>query len=109
MFCFFKQKTADEMRISDWSSDVCSSDRAAQQVRAAEPLLLGHRDERRDGVAGVARLFGEEAVVEIELANRGGIGVGRPGAVEALLCGQAEQRGTARARMRQRQSGRAHV
>src|SRR3546814_6207442 len=26
MFFFFKQKTADEMRISDWSSDVCSSD-----------------------------------------------------------------------------------
>src|SRR3546814_5271952 len=25
-FCCFKQKTADEMRISDWSSDVCSSD-----------------------------------------------------------------------------------
>src|SRR3546814_8053826 len=24
--CFFKQKTAYEMRISDWSSDVCSSD-----------------------------------------------------------------------------------
>src|SRR3546814_9317493 len=23
---FFKQKTADEMRMSDWSSDVCSSD-----------------------------------------------------------------------------------
>src|SRR3546814_7948474 len=27
-FCFFKQKTAYEMRISDWSSDVCSSDLA---------------------------------------------------------------------------------
>src|SRR3546814_10430372 len=27
--CFFKQKTAYEMRISDWSSDVCSSDRKA--------------------------------------------------------------------------------
>src|SRR3546814_1737003 len=26
MFIFFKQKTAYEMRISDWSSDVCSSD-----------------------------------------------------------------------------------
>src|SRR3546814_10397010 len=26
MFCFVKQKTAYEMRISDWSSDVCSSD-----------------------------------------------------------------------------------
>src|SRR3546814_7327786 len=35
MFCFsfffFKQKTAYEMRISDWSSDVCSSDLAWRQ------------------------------------------------------------------------------
>src|SRR3546814_7676520 len=31
-FFFFKQKTAYEMRISDWSSDVCSSD-LEQQVR----------------------------------------------------------------------------
>src|SRR3546814_17399470 len=30
VICFFcKQKTADEMRISDWSSDVCSSDLVA--------------------------------------------------------------------------------
>src|SRR3546814_9112657 len=29
-FCFCKQKTAYEMRISDWSSDVCSSDLAAE-------------------------------------------------------------------------------
>src|SRR3546814_7154712 len=28
-FFFFKQKTAYEMRISDWSSDVCSSDLSA--------------------------------------------------------------------------------
>src|SRR3546814_9397667 len=27
-FCFFKQETVYEMRISDWSSDVCSSDLA---------------------------------------------------------------------------------
>src|SRR3546814_18526694 len=35
MFFFFKQKTAYEMRISDWSSDVCSSDlrRAADSTR----------------------------------------------------------------------------
>src|SRR3546814_2210518 len=32
---FFKQKTAYEMRISDWSSDVCSSDLAAQEFAAA--------------------------------------------------------------------------
>src|SRR3546814_8776131 len=32
--CFvFKQKTAYEMRISDWSSDVCSSDRMTQFMR----------------------------------------------------------------------------
>src|SRR3546814_5755663 len=29
-FFFFKQKTAYEMRISDWSSDVCSSDLQGQ-------------------------------------------------------------------------------
>src|SRR3546814_6915487 len=31
-FFFFKQKTAYEMRISDWSSDVCSSDLANRAV-----------------------------------------------------------------------------
>src|SRR3546814_2228103 len=30
---FFKQKPADEMRISDWSSDVCSSDLTTVQSR----------------------------------------------------------------------------
>src|SRR3546814_15465900 len=33
-FFFFKQKTAYEMRISDWSSDVCSSDLAIDARRA---------------------------------------------------------------------------
>src|SRR3546814_3460565 len=37
MFCFFKQKTAYEMRISDWSSDVCSSDLLGPRLR-----LLSH-------------------------------------------------------------------
>src|SRR3546814_1644506 len=34
-FFFFKQKTAYEMRISDWSSDVCSSDlkKVAESIR----------------------------------------------------------------------------
>src|SRR3546814_8515873 len=31
-FFFFKQKTAYEMRISDWSSDVCSSDLPPQRL-----------------------------------------------------------------------------
>src|SRR3546814_4668585 len=33
LFFFFKQKTAYEMRISDWSSDVCSSDLLHRSVR----------------------------------------------------------------------------
>src|SRR3546814_20041645 len=37
MFFFFKQKTAYEMRISDWSSDVCSSDLSA--IAAADGAL----------------------------------------------------------------------
>src|SRR3546814_8206585 len=32
-FFFFKQKTAYEMRISDWSSDVCSSDLEIKTIR----------------------------------------------------------------------------
>src|SRR3546814_18950769 len=39
VFFFFKQKTAYEMRISDWSSDVCSSDLLAP-IAIASALLL---------------------------------------------------------------------
>src|SRR3546814_4713109 len=42
-FFFFKQKTAYEMRISDWSSDVCSSD------------LDGSIDWRQEAGAGCFR------------------------------------------------------
>src|SRR3546814_8817123 len=41
LICFFKQKTAYEMRISDWSSDVCSSDlEAGEQARAFGPVRI---------------------------------------------------------------------
>src|SRR3546814_17690156 len=36
-FFFFKQKTAYEMRISDWSSDVCSSDLTVKGIVAKYP------------------------------------------------------------------------
>src|SRR3546814_9010082 len=41
-FFFFKQKTAYEMRISDWSSDVCSSDLAAIEAGAGEWRMPWH-------------------------------------------------------------------
>src|SRR3546814_6588908 len=39
VFFFFKQKTAYELRISDWSSDVCSSDLLLQQFSAANHFI----------------------------------------------------------------------
>src|SRR3546814_20472260 len=39
MFVFFKQKTAYEMRISDWSSDVCSSDLGDVEIAAGHGIL----------------------------------------------------------------------
>src|SRR3546814_5046859 len=41
-FFFFKQKTAYELRISDWSSDVCSSD-------LVEGRVLAHQDDVHGG------------------------------------------------------------
>src|SRR3546814_20448415 len=46
-FFFFKQKTAYEMRISDWSSDVCSSDLdGLPRLGARRPAPGGGRNER---------------------------------------------------------------
>src|SRR3546814_9052886 len=59
LFFFFKQKTAYEMRISDWSSDVCSSDLSAEPARYSpapspspsppRPAGHGRSEERRVG------------------------------------------------------------
>src|SRR3546814_3710074 len=48
-FFFFKQKTAYEMRISDWSSDVCSSDllKAASGPFAAPVFGMAKGRKRR--------------------------------------------------------------
>src|SRR3546814_1564940 len=40
-FVFFKQKTAYEMRISDWSSDVCSSDLRSADAELHFPAFAG--------------------------------------------------------------------
>src|SRR3546814_7330676 len=50
-FFFFKQKTAYEMRISDWSSDVCSSDLEKYRCRRSPlwPALPGSGAAVRSG------------------------------------------------------------
>src|SRR3546814_10879925 len=50
VFVFFKQKTAYEMRISDWSSDVCSSDLNRLGLRASG-ARIGVRALPADGKA----------------------------------------------------------
>src|SRR3546814_9777076 len=61
---FFKQKTAYEMRISDWSSDVCSSDLIG-------PGLLGqHVDDDRfavDACGGRLLIFTQAKIIAARL------------------------------------------
>src|SRR3546814_3610224 len=94
MFFFFKQKTAYEVRISDWSSDVCSSDlladdrgafaEARQRIGVALHLeqlgghllaveRLGHR------IGGVL----DRRLVGRALLGVGGCGAGKPACRES--------------------------
>src|SRR3546814_10583077 len=78
-FFFFKQKTAYEMRISDWSSDVCSSDLAASNAvekavrRRRVDLAVLHQKH-----VGTGRLRNQATIVEHK-------GVGIPLALGGVL------------------------
>src|SRR3546814_10207951 len=88
VFCFFfKQKTAYEMRISDWSSDVCSSDLAAVRaddvaLQLAPRVVLAHR---QIGVGRAELEFGDAKVVEPGTHLFGDEGVVRPDRNIALV------------------------
>src|SRR3546814_4122181 len=56
-FFFFKQKTAYEMRISDWSSDVCSSDLILDTVARAGALFRSLGDPWADTTTPHGRLM----------------------------------------------------
>src|SRR3546814_10779494 len=60
-FFFFKQKTAYEMRISDWSSDVCSSDLSMAPIAA----VAAARDRGRDELGADALVVEHEVAAEI--------------------------------------------
>src|SRR3546814_12870802 len=81
-FFFFKQKTAYEMRISDWSSDVCSSD-----------LRFGRRPEERirhprgvDDLGVAHRAVGVHANTDLDQQRSAFLGAGRdqPAALDLL-------------------------
>src|SRR3546814_7959768 len=61
IFFFFKPKTAFDMRISDWSSDVCSSDLRIMTDRSLRAAVIGQAGTqihcqagaKRNGIVGV--------------------------------------------------------
>src|SRR3546814_16502503 len=65
--CLFKRKTADEVRIRDWSSDVCSSDL-----------------DRVDGVARRRVEFGGDAGLVTDVTDQAGIGAGAERQAEGI-------------------------
>src|SRR3546814_9224249 len=73
MWCvvfFFKQKTAYEMRISDWSSDVCSSDLLLEVFGA---VVVAEEALRIAGEPGIAALLLEgigDALDHLGIAQR---------------------------------------
>src|SRR3546814_10223546 len=108
--CFFKRKTAYEMRIRDWSSDVCSSDllgaRGGEfglgltqlQLRdgAGVELRLLQVERfaaRRDRTLGDAELFVQRPQIEVALGgirrhgDRTSVVYGKREAVSVDLCG----------------------
>src|SRR3546814_9953775 len=72
-FFFFKHKTAYEMRISDWSSDVCSSD-----------LMFQARGERRCGDART----GPQVVVSAQAQRKIPDQQQSPSVADQLECSQ---------------------
>src|SRR3546814_16538842 len=82
-FFFFKQKTAYEMRISDWSSDVCSSDLRAPTHPYTQALLravaLDHLGQRLQAGEGALHGLAANAAADGFLLH-----AGQPG-IEVLL------------------------
>src|SRR3546814_1840304 len=70
MFFFFKQKTAYEMRISDWSSDVCSSDLGGDSGAGISSPAPTHSEKDSSLLRGGGGLQGlDPAGAELELRD----------------------------------------
>src|SRR3546814_18601735 len=106
IFFFFKQKTAYEMRISDWSSDVCSSDlilepddaKAARDLGADGIVVSNHGGRQLDGalstaaaLPAIAEAVGRDLTILADSGVRTGLDVLRMLALGAdgVLLGRA--------------------
>src|SRR3546814_7121735 len=106
-FFFFKQKTAYDMRISDWSSDVCSSDLFVGEQhdrRRHPPQPVGEmRVERRHPGAGV-----DQHQHEVGLLDRL-LGLPPHPCLETVVEGVLEPGGVDQPELQVGEIGRAHV
>src|SRR3546814_1295130 len=105
---FFKQKTAYEMRISDWSSDVCSSDLDLALVLLA---TLGDRQQRQIVVSQHADRIGAQRVHQAQRFQRLAAAVDQVAAEPQPVARRVEGDPVEQAlrRFETTQIGRAHV
>src|SRR3546814_10822656 len=80
VFCFFKQKTAYEIRISYWSSDVCSSDLHGLALKMNTSHPFDHQMK-------VIQLVGSPVQSSARFSGRRRAGPSRPGAQSAACAG----------------------
>src|SRR3546814_5435417 len=91
-FFFFKQKTAYEMRISDWSSDVCSSDLATQSTfgtlpdgRAVPAVMLSNAN----GVSATVIAYGatlQSVILPDKDGNKADVALGYDNQIGRASC-----------------------
>src|SRR3546814_10786910 len=98
-FFFFKQKTAYEMRISDWSSDVCSSDlgRSAtgsplSATGSRAPSALLPKRKRPSGVSRRTASRGSRVAVPVRRRSGGQLAGGMNFAVDTRLSGSRDRK-----------------
>src|SRR3546814_10412638 len=91
-FFLFKQKTAYEVRISDWSSDVCSSDLQVRRGReGGKPSLPARSNE---GITNKCSFY--EFLYSKSLLLSEGNREGFPPSLGHLTCGRSEERRVAK-------------
>src|SRR3546814_9766280 len=87
---FFKQKTAYEMRISDWSSDVCSSDLQGMARAVALEMADNGGADQIEVADRIQHLVAHELVVEAQaVLVEDGLAVDHDGVVQRAAASEA--------------------
>src|SRR3546814_10742285 len=91
-FFVFKQKTAYEMRISDWSSDVCSSDLFPVLAGCQRKTEVVGTIRYRPGSTGTAGRIAEMKAIEIRASRLEAVDLQMHRAAARDRCDRSEER-----------------